>query len=134
MTCDLEIPTFLRRGHADCVIADVSSVTERPLPVEVSASKPKLTAASKSRLAASVISMVRQGHDTFGKLRKALPQHDDRELKSAIRYAKKWIPQLERRGTRAKPQMMQYQARLVTKGRVYQVVKYISGVRNDAGV
>ena len=127
MTYDLEIPTFLRRGHPDCVIAGVSSVTERPLPVEVSASKSKLTAASKSRLAASVISAVRQGHDTFGKLRKALPQHDDRELKSAIRFAKKWIPQLERRGSRAKPQMIQYQARLVTKGRVYEVIKYTQG-------
>tara|TARA_R100001460_G_scaffold8582_1_gene21184 strand:- start:64 stop:456 length:393 start_codon:yes stop_codon:yes gene_type:complete len=127
MTCDLEIPTFLRRGHPDCVIAGVSSVTERPVPVEVSASKQKLTAAFKGRLAATILGMVNNGHNTFGKLRKALPQHDDRELKSAIRYAKKWIPQLERRGTRAKPQMIQYQARLVTKGRVYEVIKYTQG-------
>ena len=127
MTYDLEIPTFLRRGHADCVIASVSSVTERPVPVGVPASKPKLTAASKSRLAASVLSAVKRGHNTFGKLRKALPKHDDRELKSAIRYAKKWMPQLERRGTRAKPHMIKYQARLVTKGRVYEVIKYTQG-------
>jgi len=127
MTCNLEIPTFLRRGHPDCVIAGVSSVTERPVPVEVSASKQKLTAAFKGRLAATILGMVNNGHNTFGKLRKALPQHDDRELKSAIRYAKKWIPQLERRGTRAKPQMIQYQARLVTKGRVYEVIKYTKG-------
>ncbi len=127
MTCNLEIPTFLRRGHPDCVIAGVSSVTERPVPVEVSASKQKLTAAFKGRLAATILGMVNNGHNTFGKLRKALPQHDDRELKSAIRYAKKWIPQLERRGTRAKPQMIQYQARLVTKGRVYEVIKYTQG-------
>ena len=127
MTCNLEIPTFLRRGHPDCVIAGVSSVTERPVPVEASASKQKLTAAFKGRLAATILGMVKNGHNTFGKLRKALPQHDDRELKSAIRYAKKWIPQLERRGTRAKPQMIQYQARLVTKGRVYEVIKYTQG-------
>ena len=123
----IEIPTFLLRDHPDCLILGGSSVTERPVPVEASARKPKLTAASKSRLASSVVSAVRQGHNTFGKLRKALPQHDDRELKSAIRYAKKWIPQLEPRGSRAKPQMIQYQARLVTKGRVYEVIKYTQG-------
>ena len=71
--------------------------------------------------------MVDNGHNTFGKLRKALPDHDDREIKSAIRYAKKWQPQVERRGTRAKPQMIQYQARLITKGRVYEVIKYTQG-------
>jgi hypothetical protein len=123
----IEIPTYLLRDHPDCLVIGGSSVTERPLPVKVSSNKPKLTVASKSRLAACVISLVKQGHDTFGKLRKALPQHEDRELKAAIRYAKKWIPQLERRGSIAKPKMIKYQARLVTKGRVYEVIKYTQG-------
>ena len=54
----------------------------------------KLTAAFKSRVAMAVIAQVRRGADTFGKIRKALPEYDDRELKSGIRYAK-WMPMLE---------------------------------------
>ena len=127
MTDDLEIPTFLRRGHPDCNWKPPSSVTERPVDTKVSVTKRKLTAAFKGRLAVTILGMVDNGHNTFGKLRKALPDHDDREIKSAIRYAKKWQPQVERRGTRAKPQMIQYQARLITKGKVYEVIKYTQG-------
>ena len=86
--------------------------------------KRKLTGAFKSRVAMSVISQVRAGHDTFGKLRKALPDYDDRELRSGIRYAEKWMPMLERRGTNRKPVMHKYHARVERQGKRYSVVTY----------
>ena len=127
MTNSLDIPTFLLRGHPDCIVKAAPSTAEGPQLNQMPFGKAKLTSASKGRLASSVISHVKNGHNTFGKLRKVLPQHEDRELKSAIRYAKKWLPMLERRGTRAKPQMIKYQARLVLKGRTYEVIKYTQG-------
>jgi hypothetical protein len=72
----------------------------------------------------AVIAQVRSGADTFGKIRKALPDYDDRELKSGIRYAEKWMPMLERRGSKRKPIMHQYQARIERDGRRYRVVTY----------
>ncbi len=124
MTNSLDIPTFLLRGHPDCIVKAATSLTEQAQSVEVSPSKPRMTAASKSRLAASIITHVQKGHDTFGKLRKVLPTSQDREIKSAIRYAMKWMPMLERRGTMRKPQMVRYQARLTLTGRTYSVIKY----------
>jgi hypothetical protein len=153
MTDDLTIPTFLRRGHPDCIVGK-TTVTERlaeelgvplhkielaPTPSLDEAAQAalethefmhqllaprKLTAAFKSRVALSVIAQVRKGADTFGKIRKALPEYDDRELKSGIRYAEKWMPMLERRGSKRKPIMHQYQARLERDGRRYRVVTY----------
>jgi len=169
MTDDLEIPTFLRRGHPDCIVGK-TTVTERlaeelgvplhkielrdeftsdPTPslaeqardlcisrealethemmhecIAAHYEKRKLTAAFKSRVAMAVIAQVRKGADTFGKIRKALPEYDDRELKSGIRYAEKWMPMLERRGSKRKPIMHQYQARLERDGRRYRVVTY----------
>jgi hypothetical protein len=156
---DLTIPTFLRRGHPDCIVGK-TTVTERlaeelgvplhkielrdefregPTPSiqkmckefvddrsigEPDEVKRKLTGAFRSRVAMAVIAQVRRGADTFGKIRKALPEYDDRELKSGIRYAEKWMPMLERRGSKRKPIMHQYQARLERDGRRYRVVTY----------
>jgi hypothetical protein len=124
MTNSLDLPTFLRRGHPDCIVKAATSLAEQAPRIEVAPSKPRMTAASKGRLAASIIAHVQKGHDTFGKLRKVLPASQDREIKSAIRYAMKWMPMLERRGTKRKPQMIRYQARLTLTGRTYSVVKY----------
>ena len=166
---DLTIPTFLRRGHPDCIVGKTTvtervaeelgvplhkielrdeftsdptpSLTERARDLCISRGaleahemmheciaahyeKRKLTAAFKSRVAMAVIAQVRKGADTFGKIRKALPEYDDRELKSGIRYAEKWMPMLESRGSTRKPIMHQYQARLERDGRRYRVVTY----------
>lgn len=149
---DNGIPTFLRRGHPDCIVetgktAIVDQIIEQiglpseSIPLEVREAhedmhkeifearddfgvKRKLTGAFKSRVAMSVISQVRAGHDTFGKLRKALPDYDDRELRSGIRYAEKWMPMLERRGTNRKPVMHKYHARVERQGKRYSVVTY----------
>jgi hypothetical protein len=134
MTDDLTIPTFLRRGHPDCKIGSGISDPDSPAWVTLDLTNPKpsnrpperrkLTAAFKSRVAMAVIAQVRSGADTFGKIRKALPDYDDRELKSGIRYAEKWMPMLERRGSKRKPIMHQYQARIERDGRRYRVVTY----------
>ena len=164
MTDDLEIPTFLRRGHPDCVVGNpqVQEICKQILAdrsigepdiaahedmhrqaqglaplsevdrnhktdkvvADLMGQKRKLTAAFKSRVAAAIIAQVKAGADTFGKLRKALPDYDDRELKSGIRYAEKWMPMLERRGTKRKPVMHRYQARVERQGKRYSVVTY----------
>jgi hypothetical protein len=123
-----DIPTFLLRGHPDCIvkpqseaqiptIEDTQSVVKEPVKV-------RLTAAHKSRVAQSVIAAVRNGNNTFGKIRKALPNYTDRELKSAIRYAKNWQQTVERFGSRRKPQHRFGQQRIEQDGRQYKVVRF----------
>mgnify|MGYP005711123341 FL=1 len=125
MTDYLEIPTFLLRGHPDCKVSNKPSCDEsQPETVEWTVTKPKLTAAYKGRIAQELIGVINGGADTFGKIRNAMPRYEYNELRSAIRYAKKWIPMVERRGTRAKPQMHQYQARIEQKGRRYEIITY----------
>jgi hypothetical protein len=144
MTDDLEIPTFLRRGHPDCIVKEPELAVrdefpEGPAPQirelckqilddcsigEPDNAKRKLNAAFRSRVAMAIIGQVKAGADTFGKLRKALPDYSDRELKSGIRYAEKWMPMLERRGTKRKPVMHRYQARVERRGKRYSVVTY----------
>jgi len=141
---DLTIPTFLRRGHPDCIVKQPEltlrdEFREGPTPsvtdtmrdfvkahemMHQALAPRKLTGAFRSRVAMAVIAQVRKGADTFGKIRKALPDYDDRELKSGIRYAEKWMPMLDRRGSKRKPIMHQYQARLERDGRRYRVVTY----------
>lgn len=119
------IPTFLLRGHADCIVkTSAAAVVEHA--VEMPQVKNKLTAAFKGRVAQAVISAIKAGNDTFGKLRKALPDYQDNEIRAGIRFAKKWVPMLERKGTRAKPVMAKYQARVVSSGKRYEVVTYSS--------
>ena len=78
---------------------------------------------------------MKNGHDTFGKIRKALPNYTDRELKSGICYAKDW-----HRGTVClckRPQHRYLQQRLEQDGRRYSVVKYygcVGAVVSDGGV
>jgi len=125
MTDYLEIPTFLLRGHPDCKVSDKPLHDDsQPETVEWTVTKPKLTAAYKGRIAQELIAVIKGGADTFGKIRNAMPRYEDNELRSAIRYGKKWIPMLERRGTRAKPQMHKYQARIEQKGRRYEIITY----------
>lgn len=120
------IPTFLLRGHADCVVQATVSATVEVGQADMPQAKNKLTAAFKGRVAQAVISAIKAGDDTFGKLRKALPDYEDNEIRAGIRFAKKWIPMLERKGTRAKPYMQKYQARVVSNGKRYEIVTYSS--------
>ena len=122
------IPTFLLRGHADCVVNLDRTNFEAIIygQADMPQAKNKLTAAFKGRVAQAVISAIKAGDDTFGKLRKALPDYEDNEIRAGIRFAKKWIPMLERKGTRAKPYMQKYQARVVSNGKRYEVVTYSS--------
>ena len=50
--------------------------------------KVALTMAFKEKVASDIRVLIEQGHNTFGKLRKKLPQYEDNEIKSALRYAK----------------------------------------------
>jgi len=122
------IPTFLLRGHADCVVNSDRTNFEAVIygQADMPQVKNKLTAAFKGRVAQAVISAIKAGDDTFGKLRKALPNYQDSEIRAGIRFAKKWIPMLERKGTRAKPYMQKYQARVVSNGKRYEIVTYSS--------
>ena len=121
------IPSFLLRGHDDCIIpvdAFNNKAQKHEKEIEQEISQPRLTAVYKDKVAMDIVSTVKDGNDTFGKIRKALPQYGDRELKAGIRHAKKWMPMLERRGTNKNPQMHRYQIRLTQDGRRYSVVKY----------
>ncbi len=118
------IPTFLLRGHPDCVVPDKQDDKPSHAWIEPETNKPRLTGAYKDKGATEIIGAVLVGRDTFGKSTPLGPHYSDRELKAGIRHAKKWIPMMERRGTRAKPQMHRYQARLHQEGRRYSVVKY----------
>ena len=122
------IPTFLLRGHADCVVNLDRTNFEAIIygQADMPQAKNKLNAAFKGRVAQAVISAIKAGGDTFGKLRKALPDYEDNEIRAGIRFAKKWIPMLERKGTRAKPYMQKYQARVVSNGKRYEIVTYSS--------
>jgi hypothetical protein len=122
------IPTFLLRGHVDCVVSSDRTNFEAIIygQADMPQVKNKLTAAFKGRVAQAVISAIKAGDDTFGKLRKALPNYQDSEIRAGIRFAKKWIPMLERKGTRAKPYMQKYQARVVSNGKRYEIVTYSS--------
>lgn len=156
---DYGIPTFLLRGHPDCIVGKTETVKqvceekeiplteltlrdeflEGPAPSMTEVAREfieahelmhkvlaprKLNAAFRSRVAMAIIGQVKAGADTFGKLRKALPDYNDRELKSGIRYAEKWMPMLERRGTNRKPVMHKYHARVERQGKRYSVVTY----------
>ena len=53
--------------------------------------KTKLTNTFKHGVAENIIAAIKEGNNTFGKLRKSL-QHTDRELKSGLRYGlANWI-------------------------------------------
>ena len=115
------IPTWLLRGHPDCKIARQQTVAPASVTL-TEQSKRRLTRVFKDKVAIAVIAQVRRGNNTFGKLRKSVVEFDDRELKAGIRHAMKWMPMVERKGTRAKPQINRYQARLELNGRTYSVV------------
>ena len=96
-------------------------LVSRTIAHEQKPKKQALTAALKDRRAREIIAAVRQGHDTFGKIRKALG-HDDRLLKARIRHAKSWQQGLHRTGGRHKPHHSTRQNRLDIDGRRYRVI------------
>ena len=73
------------------------------------------------KVAINIIAAIRQGHDTFGKIRKAL-DYDDLSLKAGLRHAHNWLPIIERSGSVQRPQLTRKQARVESNGRRYSVV------------
>ena len=118
---NLDIPPFLRRKKSENVVSNIPKPTSQTIAHEPNSKKQALTAALKDRLAREIIAAVRQGHDTFGKLRKALG-HDDRLLKAGLRHAKSWQQDLHRTGGRQKPRHSMRQNRLDVDGRRYRVI------------
>ena len=92
--------------------------------MQITSVKRKLTGAFKDRIALEIIGQIKAGNDTFGKLRKSMPNYDDRELKAGVRAAQNWLPMLERKGSISRPVMHKYQARLVKEGKRYTVITY----------
>ena len=113
---NLEIPPFLRRSKHTASSTPVPAIEPKPTP-SAATPKKRLTMAYKDIVARDIIANVRDGHDTFGKLRKAL-SYDDRELRAGIRHARKWQPSLRREGKR----MVSTQSRLESAGRRYRVI------------
>ena len=110
----LEIPPFLKRSKNAKPPAPAAAPA--PTPNKAPAKK-RLTMVYKDIIARDIIASVREGHDTFGKLRKALA-YDDRELRAGLRHARKWQPSLRRQGKR----MVSTQSRLENIGRRYRVI------------
>ncbi len=114
----LEIPDFLRRKHQKC------ETTQTKVTIKPNLQGPQkiaLTKAYKDRVASNIIAAIRQGNDTFGKIRKTL-DYDDRSLKAGLRHAHNWLPIIERSGSVQRPQLTRKQARVENNGRRYSVV------------
>ena len=98
----LEIPEFLKRKHQKCE-TEQTNITIRP--DSQNPQKIALTKAYKDRVASNIIAAIRQGSDTFGKIRKTL-DYDDRSLKAGLRHAHNWLPIIERSGRVQRPQLI----------------------------
>ena len=135
MDQELTIPTWLQRGHPDCSIMplpDPRAPTSRapsvatPTPTPPAAKPRRLRAAAKDRIALAVIGRIEDGHDTFGKLRKAMPDVDERDLRSGLRHAKRWqrvAHAQKRRVKHAMTGLVHRTVRVEIDGRRYKVVE-----------
>ena len=89
--------------------------------------KVALTMAFKEQVASDIRVLIEKGHNTFGKLRKKLPQYEDNEIKSALRYAKtNPIQSAKSVGTRMNSRLV-ISSYLIVKPKskkTYEVVKY----------
>ena len=84
------IPSFLDRTnpshplHKQKVVEPIEKTSNVNIPLKKQTS---LTNKFRQVTAGNVVKCILNGHDTFGKLRKVL-KNEDREIRSALRYAK----------------------------------------------
>ncbi len=133
MTDTIQIPEFLCRATCppDKVASNEAawdSILKNQTPavaVEPKASgKRRRTAVYRAELAGVILASVADGADTFGKIRKRVgDKYDDAELRIGIRAAKKWTLRAKGTGTRAKPSLSQFYARIESQGRRYIYVR-----------
>jgi len=104
---------------------DATASNRPPAPASVQEPvKRRRTASFRDELAGAVLACVSDGADTFGKIRKRIGgQYDDAELRIGIRAAKRWTRRAKRTGTRAKPSLAHFYARIESHGRRYIYVK-----------
>lgn len=133
MTDTIQIPEFLVRANwtPEQVASNEAawdSILKNQTPavaIEPKASgKRRRTAVYRAELAGVILASVADGADTFGKIRKRVgDKYDDAELRIGIRAAKKWTLRAKGTGTRAKPSLSQFYARIESQGRRYIYVK-----------
>ncbi len=133
MTDTIQIPEFLVRANwtPEQVASNEAawdSILKNQTPavaVEPKASgKRRRTAVYRAELAGVILASVADGADTFGKIRKRVgDKYDDAELRIGIRAAKKWTLRAKGTGTRAKPSLSQFYARIESQGRRYIYVR-----------
>ena len=86
----------------------------------------KLTKAFKERVALDIKPFIEKGNNTFYKLKKVLPQYEDRELKAGLKYASKnYLPRaiFIGKGVRARMAIENYLIVKPKTKKIYQVVK-----------
>ena len=127
---ELEIPPFLRRTAETKKPAAEVPVSNPPVsdqPPEDNTDEPlskkrALTSAFKDRIAGDIISAVKNGHTTFGQIRKVV-NYDDREIKAGIRHARKWRSFLDKVDNgRKRANFIPKKARIELHGKQYRVV------------
>lgn len=133
MTDTIQIPEFLVRANwtPEQVASNEAawdSILKNQTPavaIEPKASgKRRRTAVYRAELAGVILASVADGADTFGKIRKRVgDKYDDAELRIGIRAAKKWTLRAKGTGTRAKPSLSQFYARIESQGRRYIYVR-----------
>ena len=133
MTDTIQIPEFLVRANwtPEQVASNEAawdSILKNQTPavaIEPKASgKRRRTAVYRAELAGVILASVADGADTFGKIRKRVgDRYDDAELRIGIRAAKRWTRRAKRTGTRAKPSLSHFYARIESQGRRYIYVR-----------
>ena len=86
----------------------------------------KLTKAFKERVALDIKPFIEKGNNTFYKLKKVLPQYEDRELKAGLKYASKnYLPRaiFIGKGVRARMAIENYLIVKPKTKKIYQIVK-----------
>ena len=84
----------------------------------------RFTARLREEVAHAVIHAVKNGNDTFGKIRKQIgDRYEDKVIRSGIKKAKEWHSMVSRHGSRNKPSLRHYQARITSEGRRYTYIE-----------
>ena len=121
---DLAIPAFLRRVGGPSAPGPTARPADGTRDWIMPAASDSLSAATKGRIAAAVISAVEGGADTFGKIRHALGnRYTDRELRAGIRTARGWQPRLKPGTSGGRPVMRRRRVALVLTGRRYSIIE-----------
>lgn len=122
---DLDIPPFLKRkiDQSPAGKQDQDMPPSQAASINLPKKRHKSTLANKDRWAQNIIAAVEKGADTFGKIRKSLPDLTEDQLKTGIRHAKRhWQTQIIRSGPRGRPRHTRINRRLDLNGRRYQVI------------